>query len=144
MTKHHSLFHTFIPKLTAKMKLLQSVQKSFRLVGINAENQKNHKDPHDRKVLLVFSIFLLNLVFNVVYLIHEAKDFKAILQACYMIISAIYDFTLYALLVWKTVEWIQLVDNIEKLVNQSEPILNTVLCFLFVFLCASISKHIDN
>lgn len=109
------------------MQLLQTVQKNFALVGIDAENVKTHQNPHDKRAAVVLGVFFVNIIFNVVFFIYEAKTFEEILQSCHLIISANYDFTLYILFVLNTVEWIRLVENCEKFVNESERALHTIL-----------------
>lgn len=103
-----------------KVNIFQTVKKNFEFVGINSQNLKEHKDPFDRKIPVVFCIFLSNVILNLVYFICVAKNLMEILQSGFMIISSIYDFTLYSLFVLNTMKWIQLIDNLEEVINESE------------------------
>lgn len=112
------------------MKIFRSVQKSFKFVGIYAENVKKHKDPYDRKTLIVFCIFLLNPILNLVYFSHVANNSMKILQSGFLIISSVYDFTFYTLIIWNIMEWIQLIDRLEKLINESKEISKVLIKFV--------------
>lgn len=98
------------------MKLFQSIQKSFVGLGINTLEV----EPVGAKSYMIVFLFVVQLIFNTIFLLNGAKNFEEYASTFYnseMVIINIVDFST---LIWKTKCLIKFIDDIEEFVEKSE------------------------
>lgn len=101
------------------MKIFQSVEENFSLMGISAY-QSTQKHPFNAKNLLFLSIMCTTLFSDVMYLIRDTNDFNeytiSIFSACTMIVSI----SIFAILLAKMRQIFYYRNYIEEIIEKSK------------------------
>lgn len=97
------------------MKLFQSVQKNFAVLGIIRPSQPIQTQYHFNKKILKISLwFCLEFILNGTFLAFVACTFREYTHTIYTTSASIMVIIYYAILVFKTAKLFELIDNFEK------------------------------
>lgn len=97
------------------MKLFQSIQKSFSLLGIS-QNQSRFND----RMLLAASIFSAGTTLNIVFVFTGTKTFREFTDAVYVACATAVFLICFAKIVFKMDKLFKLIDFIENIVDKSK------------------------
>ena len=102
-----------------KMKVLQTSQKYFAIMGISSE-QSNQKYPMNAKILIGFIVLGYSFVAHLVYLIYIANTFDKYIECICATVAMAVITTCFLSMVFGMNLLLESIDNIEKLIETSK------------------------
>lgn len=109
------------------MKIFQTVRKQYVIVGINLSNQWTQKYPFSKRVLFGFLLFGYLILSQFVYSFHVADGFMEYVECVSSTSAGILVFVCFAAIDFRKTTLFEIIDNIEKLVDTSEPIFHVLI-----------------
>lgn len=101
------------------MKLLESFQKKFAVVGQSLYYSKQKYHLNVRNVTVVF-LMSINLLGNAEYIFYGAESFAEYLQYIYVASSLAFGLIVFIIAIVLMPETFMLIDNFEQIINKSE------------------------
>lgn len=98
------------------MKILQTVQKSFEILGIGCSNQSSIH----AKYMGACLIYGVGITFSAVFLFCEASGFQEYTDNLYITTSLAVGFCCITNIFFKVNELFQLIDDVEETIGKSE------------------------
>lgn len=105
-----------------KMKIFQTVQKQYAIVGIESSSPSNQwiqKCPFNERILFGFLLFGCLILLQFVYLLHVASSFMEFMVAACSTSASITMFTCFAAIVYRKSTLFDCIVNGEKLQDTS-------------------------
>lgn len=116
---------------TAKLKIFQIIQKQYTILGISrVSNQVT-----DKRVRRGFLLFALLFISHFAYILHVANGFMEYVQGICAFFSSVIVFVCFTSKTFRKAKLFESIDNIEKIIDSSEPI--------FTFIFVDFDKFID-
>lgn len=110
------------------MKIFQTVQRHYAILGISSSNQLNELC----KIVLFFFTFGCSIVLQFLYIFRVANGFMDYVEGICMTSSSIITFVSFSAIVFKKPVLFECIDNIERLINKSKsPYFQIVVIELF-------------
>lgn len=97
------------------MKLFVSAKKTLAKIGIDV-----NRSPFNGIVLLFFGYFIISLSFSLLNLRKNVSTFKEYAQSTYLISAGVLVFVVYAAIAAKMLMLFELLNGIERVVNERE------------------------
>lgn len=101
------------------MKLFQSVQESFAILGITLE-QSVRSNPFNERILAALSSYLMRVILFTVSLFHDAETFSEYTENIWLNSAAILVLVAFAVMVFNKGKFFALIDNSVTVVANSK------------------------
>lgn len=105
---------------TYKMKLLQSVRKYLKIIGIYSPRPNQHDSPISWRSFLYFIDYAQIIVSSVVFMTFEGKTAAEYGYACYTFICSLAATAAVLISIWKKGEMFNLLHEFEKFIDKSK------------------------
>lgn len=102
------------------MKVFQTIQKQYAILGINSSNQFTLQLPISKRVFFGFSSFFYGIGSQFVYIYFVANGFMEYMDCICSISAAVIMCVCMAAVVFRKAILFECIDDIEKLINTSE------------------------
>ena len=113
------IFIPFSDIFSTKMKLFQSVQKSFAVLGITP-NESIRTDPYNRNIWKSFIVYSLTNVLNFAFFFLEANSFREYTEILFVYSCTMTIFIGFAIAAIQKKKLFNYINNCEKTINESE------------------------
>lgn len=111
----------------SNMKVFKVVQRHYATLGISASNRTSNFKPSKKRIVFGFLLFGGLIVSNLVYTFYVANGFMEYMECICATSATIIIFICFAAIVYRRTLLFENIDNIEKLIDTSEPISNYYL-----------------
>lgn len=101
------------------MKLFKSIQSHFAVVGISLHHA-NQKYLLNTKNMTVTVTFGLTFIAKGMYLVHVAEKFEEFTASVFVVLALVAITSSFEIFIWKMSNVFQLIDILEKMVNESK------------------------
>lgn len=125
-------------KIKNKIKIFQTIQRQYEILGISSTNQSNQKYSAEKRVFHGFLLFGCLLASQFVYIFHVASGFMEYVNCTCSIFATSIMFVCFAAIVCRKTTFFESIDNIEKFIKTSESTLNG---FIYNFLDEKIKTY---
>lgn len=101
------------------MKIFQTIQKKYAIVGIRSSNQSTQKCPFDKKSLLIF-MMIVSLISQFMFILVVASSFMEYSECISVLSGAILISIGSITMIFKTTALFECIDKMEKLIDTSK------------------------
>lgn len=107
-----------------KMKVLQTVQKNFAVLGINPKRINPKQSKSDGKIVMTWLILSLATTSSAIFLLVEAKTFQEYTNNIYSTSAGAVLATTFTIVIFKMEKLFESIDSLEDIIDKSELVLN--------------------
>ena len=104
----------------SKMKLFQSAQRCFAMLGIYPIQANGKYLCFNRKIWIVFISYLVGIIFNCVFLFRKVHSFEEYTDIIFRISISILIIICYVVIVLQMENLFQIINNCEEIIRQSK------------------------
>lgn len=104
------------------MKIFQTIQMQYEILGISSTNQSNQRYPADKRILHAFLLFGWLFFSHFVYIFHVASNFMEYMEGICTTSASVIIFVCFAVKVFGKPKLFGMIGSIEKMIDTSKAI----------------------
>ena len=103
------------------MKIFQTIQKQYAMMGISPTHPWTQKSLFNKKIAFGLLLFAYCIVSQMVFILHVASGFMEYMEAICSSSATVIMFICFVAIVLRKTKLFESIENIEKLIDTSEP-----------------------